>query len=94
MIQFISFILATIGVSYIITQSDFFKPLRDKINILYNNKPTKVNWFISKCLTCIKCFSFWGGIFCYLLVYYMKLYFVIFALISVGVIYLITEIRK
>lgn len=54
MLDFIIFILSTIGLTFIVTQSYIFKPLREKI--------TKINKYLGKLLHCTMCFGFWSGL--------------------------------
>lgn len=54
MLEFIIFILSTIGLTLIVTQSYIFKPLREKIN--------KINTHLGKLLHCTQCFGFWSAI--------------------------------
>lgn len=66
MIDFIVFILATIGVTMITTQSYLFKKFRDKIS--------KLNTDLGKLVKCSQCSGFYWGMFIktLLLIYYQQ----------------------
>jgi hypothetical protein len=51
--------LATIGLTFIITLSSLFKPLRDWTS----------RWIIGKLFHCPMCFGFWAGLLNYLLIF-------------------------
>ncbi len=53
--EFIEFILATIGLTFIITQSYLFKNFREWISIKSD--------FFGKLFKCSACFGFWSGVF-------------------------------
>ncbi len=71
------YLLATAGLSVIVTKSMLFKPLRDMFKLSeeklndwkFSNKPLKANekirMFFHKLLTCSLCFGVWAGLFLY-----------------------------
>lgn len=75
MLNFIIFLLSTIGATLIITQSYIFKHLREKI--------LKKNNFFGKLLHCSQCCGFWMGMIIktLLLIYYNQ--FVLISLIII-----------
>jgi hypothetical protein len=62
MLTFIIFILATIGLTFIITQSSLFKPIRGIAG--------KIHPKFGKFLHCPMCIGFWAGLIVYLLSYF------------------------
>jgi hypothetical protein len=75
MLDFTIFLLATIGLTMIITQSYIFKPIRENIQ--------KISPFLGKLLHCPMCFGFWSGILIKtsLLIFYQQ--FVLLSLIII-----------
>ena len=69
----IGFILGTIGLERIITKSKVFRPIREWV--------TTKNLFIGYMLSCSQCIGFWSAFLVYLL-FYAKLYFVVYMLIG------------
>lgn len=59
--MFILFVLATIGMTEIITQSDLFQYLKDWLIDLAEKEKVNINWFINA-LNCSQCVGFWSGI--------------------------------
>jgi len=70
MYKLLLFILTTACISYVVTQGDIFKKLREWTTLKSKNK---IWWFINEIMNCPLCFGFWAGIVVYLLpewVYY------------------------
>jgi len=61
------FILSTIGLTFIVTQSYIFRPLRDLAE--------KISPSLGKLLHCTQCFGFWSGLLIktLLLIYYHQI---------------------
>jgi len=57
MLTFLKFLLATIGLTFIVTQSKLFDPIRKFFG--------KIHKKIEYLLNCPMCFGFWAGIICY-----------------------------
>jgi len=83
----ILFLLATAGLSVIVTKSYIFKPMRDVFNVgdakriavakgesVYSIKERAFN-FLHKLLTCPLCFGFWAGMLVYSIFPYVWGYF-------------------
>ena len=59
--MFILFVLATIGMTEIITQSDIFQWVKDGIIDISEKNKVNTNWLINA-LNCSQCVGFWSGI--------------------------------
>lgn len=94
MIQFLAFLFGSLGLSYIVTQSDLLAPFRMYISLKEENTKKIIWWYISKLINCIKCFGFWSGIFCYIFIYGFSYFMIIFGFVSVGFIHLVYEFKK
>lgn len=57
------FLLSTAGLSYIVTRSELFRSLRDRLRSRYVSNDNKVNWWFHKIFSCPLCFGFYSGIF-------------------------------
>ena len=57
MLTFLEFLLATIGLTFIVTQSKLFEPIRAFFGKIHNK--------LEYLLRCPMCFGFWAGIICY-----------------------------
>jgi hypothetical protein len=54
MLAFLEFILATVGLTFIVTQSKLFKPVRDFFG--------RINGMLGYLLGCPMCFGLWSGL--------------------------------
>ena len=85
MLDFIIFLLATFGLTMIVTNSFLFKWVR-------NWADTK-NIYISKLFKCNQCFGFWAAIIVYILMIY-GVYFILYGFIGSIFCYLIFLLIK
>lgn len=70
--DFIIFILSTIGATFITTQSYLFKNIRDKIY--------KINPFLGKLLKCTQCSGFyWGIIIQFVILFHVRNGFILYS---------------
>lgn len=82
--DFIIFILSTVGATFITTQSYLFKKIRDKA--------CKINPFLGKLLKCTQCSGFYWGVIIQLIIlfhyrnniilYYSDFYYIIYGFIG------------
>ena len=78
MLDLLIFILSTIGLTLIVTQSYLFKPIRTLAN--------KIHASLGKLLNCTMCFGFYAGMFIkiLLLIYYQETISLIIILLNIN----------
>lgn len=57
--DFLIFVLSSLGLTFIITESDLIKPIRMEVE--------KHSEFLGKAIRCARCMGFWSGIICFIL---------------------------
>lgn len=72
MTEYLYYILAVIGIAYVITESSLFKPFRKAIAKFNTDLVLPFKWFVDKfdgVIHCIYCASFWVAIGIYFIMY-------------------------
>jgi len=96
MLNFIIFLLSTVGATLIVTQSFIFKKLREKVN--------KVNPIFGKLIKCSQCVGFYIAIFFQFLIlfkersefifYWTDIYYILYGFIGSAVCYIVYLLIK
>lgn len=92
--KFIVFALAVIGVVLITNKSTLFKPIREKITILYDKKKKNlILWVLNNIFGCYMCMSPYAGAIVYLL-YYFNIQFALYILAGIPCVVLFMSINQ
>jgi hypothetical protein len=68
--EFIVFVLATIGLVLLTNKSTLFKPLREKITSIYDKKNKNILlWVLNNIFSCYMCMSPYAGALIYVILY-------------------------
>ncbi len=88
--QFLLFILATIGVILITNKSKLFKPLRERVTRLRTkHKDNKFYWWLDSILNCSTCISPYAGALMYVVQYFdLEILLYMFAVVTCTVLFM------